>query len=165
MKTNNPDDWIKHLGLIKHPEGGYFKEVYRSDETISSLALPERFAGDRAFSTSIFYLLKQGEYSKFHKIKSDETWHFYDGSPLELLIIDFNGTLKKVQIGLNPASGLIPQFTVPAGHWFAAHSLGEYTLLGCTVSPGFDFTDFEMANQKTLITAFPQCKKVIKQFT
>ena len=165
MRLNNPDNWIKHLGLIKHPEGGYFKEVYRSQETIAKADLPPRFAGERVFSTSIFYLLKQGDFSKFHKIKSDETWHFYDGSPLELLIINLEGKLKKVKIGLDPESGLIPQFTVFTGHWFAAQSLGEYSLLGCTVSPGFDFTDFELADRKILIAAFPQHKKVIEQFT
>jgi predicted cupin superfamily sugar epimerase len=162
---NKSDDWIEQLALIKHPEGGYYKETYRASLTVSGDALPEHFGGERVFSTSIYYLLEAGDRSLFHRIKSDEIWHFYDGFPLVLMVITPEGKLKRETLGLNPEDGLFPQISVPAGHWFAARSLGAYTLVGCTVSPGFDFADFELADRKTLLTLFPHHRKVVEQFT
>jgi len=165
MKINNAGDWIEQLGMLSHPEGGYYKEVYRSPEILTVDALHQRFGGNRSLSTSIYYLLKKGQYSRFHRINSDEIWHFYDGSPLELIVIDPDGNLKRECVGLNPGDGLFPQLTVRTGQWFAAHSLGEFSLVGCTVSPGFDFADFELAERKSLMNTFPQHKTVIEQFT
>ena len=165
MKINSANEWIEQLGMLRHPEGGYYKEVYRSLEILTGDALPLRFGGNRSFSTSIYYLLMKGEYSRFHSINSDEIWHFYDGLPMELIVIDPMGKLEKKRIGLNPESGVLPQLTILHGHWFAAHPLGAYSLVGCTVAPGFDFTDFKLAERKSLIAAFPQHKIIIEQFT
>lgn len=162
---NESKDWISKLDLLAHPEGGHYKEVYRSEETIISQALPSRFSGDRSCATSIYYLLKRGEFSKFHRIKSDEIWHFYAGSPMQIIHIDIEGKLVKRQLGIDIENETIPQLLVCAGDWFAAQSLGDYSLVGCTVSPGFDFADFEIADRKKLISAFPQHQKTIEKFT
>ncbi len=157
--------WIHALDLEKHPEGGYFKEVYRSSESLSDQQLPERFTGQRSIATSIYFLLPEYEYSAFHRIQSDETWYFHEGSPLEIYVLKTNGDLHIQKLGLNVEAGEIPQFTVPYGHWFAAKSLGNYSLVGCAVAPGFDFSDFEMASADVLCEQFPQYKDLIKQFS
>lgn len=162
---NEPKDWISKLDLQAHPEGGHYKEVYRSEETITSHALPDRFSGDRSCSTAIYYFLRRGEFSKFHRIKSDEIWHFYAGSPMQIIHIDTDGNIVKRQLGIDIENDTIPQLLVCAGDWFAAQSLGDYSLVGCTVSPGFDFTDFEMADRKKLISAFPQHQQIIEEFS
>jgi len=155
--------WIQSLGLARHPEGGYFRETYRSDETIPGNALPTRFNGDRSFSTSIFYLLSGEDRSVLHRIQSDEIWHFHDGSPLSIHIIDNNGIHRVRRLGLNPASGQSPQVMVEAGAWFGAivDKKGSYTLAGCTVAPGFDFSDFEKADKEYMLKKFPRHKDII----
>ncbi len=159
--------WIDHLKLSKHPEGGYFREVYRSGEFINKKGLPGRYSSFRSFSTSIYFLLKSNEFSAFHRLKSDETWHFYEGSPLVLYIILPDGKLATVKIGKEPGNKEFLQFTIPKNSWFAAHPLtsGSYSLLGCTVSPGFDFDDFELGRMEVLSKAFPQHQKLIRKFT
>lgn len=160
--------WIGHLGLQKHPEGGFFKEVYRSNELFPGARLPERYQGDRCFSTSIYFLITANDHSKFHKIKSDETWHFYEGSPLNLFVLD-NDTqgLGQFRLGREPENGEQMQLTIPKNHWFAAKLATDhgYSLVGCTVAPGFDFADFEMAERQQLITTFPQHQKTINMLT
>lgn len=163
MKT--PKYWIESLDLLPHPEGGFFKEAYRSSEVIENNSLPNRFDGDRSISTSIYFLLKEGQFSTFHKIKSDETWHFYDGAPITIYIINQQGNMDSFKLGLDPLNNIFPQITIPANCWFAAKSEGSFTLVGCTVAPGFDFNDFEMANQEELINEFPSHKSTILQFT
>lgn len=158
------DFWVKKLDLAAHPEGGFYKESYRSDEEIPSRALPPRFKGNRSFSTAIYYLLGKGDFSAFHRILADETWHFYSGDPLQLLMIKHNGELEECTLGIGE-SQQIPQFTVQAGDWFAAKSTGEYTLCGCTVAPGFDFNDFEMGSALELKKEFPQHKEIIDAFS
>lgn len=137
--------WVSHLRLTSHPEGGFFREVYRSSERVASASLPERFPGARDFATSIYYLLEAGDFSAFHRIKSDETWHFYAGGPLELHMVQ-RASHSVVILGNRPDRGELLQYTVPHGVWFASRPLAgtSYSLLGCTVSPGFDFEDFEM---------------------
>jgi predicted cupin superfamily sugar epimerase len=159
--------WVNKLKLIKHPEGGYFKEVYRASESIKQEHLPERYSGDRNFATSIYFLISSENFSAFHKIKSDETWHFYYGSPLTLHIIDNDGKYSKIMIGNNPEEGEVFQFTVASGDWFAAsvEKNNSYTLLGCTVAPGFHFDDFELGKRKEMIKKFPQYESVINKFT
>jgi predicted cupin superfamily sugar epimerase len=145
--------WVSHLRLAPHPEGGFFREVYRSSECVASTHLPDRFQGARAFATSIYYLLEEGDFSAFHRIKSDETWHFYAGGPLELhMVAGSNYTV--VTLGNRPDRGEILQYTVPYGVWFASRPLKgvSYSLLGCTVSPGFDFADFEMGSVKEVLS-------------
>lgn len=158
--------WVKQLAMQSHPEGGYFKETYRSSEVIESQALPDRYQGKRNFATAIYYLLSDCEFSAFHRIKSDETWHFYQGSPLELLEITIKGELIKTILGSAPEAGMNLQYTIPAGHWFAAHvpEPDSYALLGCTVAPGFDFNDFEMANAEDLLKEFPHHRETIAKF-
>jgi predicted cupin superfamily sugar epimerase len=159
--------WIEKLGMLSHPEGGYFKESYRSDELVLTDHLPGRFNGDRNFSTSIYYLLEEDQYSKLHRIKSDEMWHFYDGSGLDIYEIDKDGELMIHKLGLDIENGESPQVLIKAGNWFGAkvNNQDSFCLAGCTVSPGFDFNDFEMAEREALIILFPKHREIIEQFT
>lgn len=157
--------WIDKLGLLSHPEGGYFIEVYRSKGSIFQNSLPKEFNGDRSYSTSIYFLLKEGQKSAFHRIKSDELWHFYDGDPVIIYVINAEGNLYEMKLGLDPDKGYFPQVTIPANSWFAAKTLGSFTLAGCTVSPGFDFNDFELADKKALKLEFPEHGALINKFT
>ncbi len=157
--------WINHLNLLPHPEGGYYKEVYRSGEEINKESLPDRFQGTRAFSTSIYFLLEKGDFSAFHRIKSDEVWHFYDGAPISIYVIDNEGALTIHKLGLSPDKGITPQLTIPANHWFASESTGNFSLVGCTVAPGFDFIDFEMADRNSLINLYTEHREIIEKYT
>ncbi len=154
-EQKNARYWTDNLSLTPHPEGGFFREVYRSNEEIPQSSLPSRFSGPRSFATSIYFLLEKGDFSAFHRIKSDETWHFYRGGALDLHILH-NGKYELVVIGANIAAGNHLQYTVPAGAWFASEPSIDswYSLLGCTVSPGFDFSDFEMAKRDTLLKEY-----------
>ena len=163
----NANYFISHLQLQPHPEGGFFKETYRAEETITEEALPERFSGKRNFCTAIYYLLRQGEHSLFHRIKSDECWHFYAGETLLIHVIEPAGKYYCIKLGSNIYVGETFQFVVPAMAWFAAEPAVEslYSLVGCTVSPGFDFSDFEMADKTNLLASFPQYKEVISRLS
>lgn len=155
------------LQLNKHLEGGYFKEVYRSDEEISKEALPEDFSGSRKFGTSIYFLLTSSSFSSFHKINQDETWHFYEGSTIELHTISPDGKHQKIKIGSNLEKGEVYQFTVPGKHWFAARIIADesYALVGCTVAPGFDFDDFTLGKRNDLIELFQHHRELVTEFT
>jgi predicted cupin superfamily sugar epimerase len=159
--------WINKLNLQKHPEGGYFSEVYRSGEEIKKEHLPARYSGARNHSTSIYFLLASDEFSAFHRIKSDETWHFYSGKAVTLHMIDERGNYLSVKLGSNPENGEVFQFTIPHGRWFAAsvEEPDSYSLVGCTVSPGFHFDDFELGDREELLKMFPQHEKLIKEFS
>ena len=159
------EEIIRQLSLLPHPEGGFYKEVYRSSLTIKADGLPPHFGGDRSVSTSIYYLLQQGDYSAFHRIKSDELWHFYAGGTLLLHLINDNGEYYTFSLGSNLAAGETFQVLMPAGVWFASEPAPGtlYTLAGCTVSPGFDFLDFEMAEREQMITRFPRHKAIIER--
>lgn len=154
---------IARFDMQAHPEGGWFKETYRSKEAIEATALPDRFSGSRFFSTAIYFLLEQGNFSAFHRIKSDECWHFYAGGPLDLYMIHENGSFEHVVIGNRPDKNEHFQFVVPAGCWFASRPTtgAEYSFVGCTVAPGFDFNDFELATGDALVTLFPQHRELI----
>ncbi len=158
---------IKHLDLKPHPEGGYFKETYRSKETISKSELSSDYQGDRNFTTCIYFLLTSEFFSAFHKIIQDEIWHFYAGSPIELHTISETGIHTKHLIGKDFEAGQVPQLVVPGKHWFAARVVKDYSysLVGCTVSPGFDFKDFELPTQEELLAKFPQHNSLIAAFT
>ena len=164
---NTANYWIDKLELVRHPEGGYFKEVYRSDENIEESALPERYRGERSFATSIYFLLKGDEFSNFHRIQSDETWHFYVGSVLELNVLSKEGGLEKYLLGRDLEKGELLQVTIPRNHWFGARVLDRngFALLGCTVAPGFHFDDFELGNRKELLKQFPAHSEIIKELT
>lgn len=160
-------DWIEKLNLQPHPEGGFFAESYRSNETIDADALPSRYAGSRSYSTAIYFLITSKKPSRFHKVASDESWHFYDGSPVRLHIISPKGDYYPVMVGCDPEKGILPQYVVPAEHWFAAEvtEAEGFSLVGCAVAPGFDFADFTLAEQETLIGRFPELKAIIERFT
>ena len=159
--------WIEHLKLKKHPEGGYFKEVYRSNEVINIKGLPDRYTSFRNFATAIYFLLRSDEFSAFHRLRSDETWHFYTGSTLILYIIEPSGKLRQIKLGNALANNNQFQVTIPRGYWFAAkvENPDSYTLMGCTVSPGFDFEDFELGKKSVLGEKFPQHKALINAMT
>ncbi len=131
-----PDDIIRTLGLRPHPEGGYFTETFR-DGTANETG--------RAASTAIYYLLKAGEISHWHRVDAAEVWHFYAGDPLELKIAGSDGTARTEILGPDLLAGARPQIVVEKGEWQSARSLGDWTFVGCTVAPGFDFAGFEMA--------------------
>lgn len=153
--------WIDQLGLEPHPEGGYFRETYRSTLEIA----PQGFDGNRAVSTGIYFLLTEGNFSAFHKIKSDEMWHFYAGDPIHIYVIHPDGRLEEIVLGLELENGQVPQAVVPANGWFASKTTGPYGLVGCTVAPGFDFQDFEMADRSTLVGSYPAHVQIINQLT
>ncbi len=128
-------DIVRALELKPHPEGGHFRETFRD---------PRTDAGGRAASTAIYFLLARGERSHWHRVDAAEIWHFYAGSPLALTIVE-NGRATTLRLGGDVTTGERPQAIVPAGAWQAAESLGEWTLCGCTVAPGFAFSGFELA--------------------
>jgi 4-nitrophenyl phosphatase len=158
------DAWIARLDLLAHPEGGWYREVYRSSAVLESGALRGKFGGDRAVSTAIYYLLARGRFSAFHRIKSDEVWHLYDGGPVLIHCLSPGGRYECLRLGREAGH---PQQVVPAGAWFAAE-LGdeaEYALAGCTVAPGFDFADFELGVRDNLVRLFPEHRGLIARLT
>lgn len=151
------DELIEELGLERHPEGGAFKETYRSPLENNF----EGFEGKRSASTGIYFLIGGDDVSHFHRIKSDEIWHFYEGSPIIVVEISPSGELIETRLGENRNY----QYTVKAGHWFGSYSTGEYSLVGCTVAPGFDFNDFEMAKKEELLESYPDHRDIIEKLT
>lgn len=129
------EDIIKTLGLERHPEGGWFREVFR-----------DREGGGRARSTAIYFLLQRGEVSHWHRVDAAEVWHWYAGAPLELSIAAQGDTIETLMLSPDLAAGHRPQGVVPAQAWQSARSLGDWTLVGCTVAPGFEFSGFELAD-------------------
>lgn len=166
MNRLNADYFIQHYNMQRHPEGGYYTETYRSAEKIVGTALPERFGGDRSVCTQIYFLLVGDEFSSFHRIKSDETWHFYHGAPLELILIHPDGSKEAIILGNSPENGQRFQFTVPQGVWFASRCMesDNFSFAGCTVAPGFDFNDFELANADELSRMFPIHEESIRKY-
>jgi uncharacterized protein len=156
---------IKEYDLQPHPEGGWYKETYRSKELLAANVLPQRFSGDRFFSTAIYFLLEQGNFSAFHRIKSDECWHFYTGHPLWVYVIQPNGLLDIIELGSDISKGQLFQYVVPANCWFASKPAAgsSFCFVGCTVAPGFDFADFELAEKHVLSNLYPQYASVIKE--
>ena len=159
--------WIDGLQLRRHPEGGWFRETYRSDEVLSQVALPHRFGGERAFSTAIYFLLEREDFSALHRIKQDEIFHFYDGSALTLHVIDPTGHYATVKLGRDLAAGELPQAVMAAGSFFGAtvNDPRSYSLVGCTVAPGFDFADFSMPSREELCNQFPQHRQIVERLT
>lgn len=159
--------WVAYLRLRPHPEGGYFAETYRSQEMIGPGKVPGRFSGSRCFSTAIYYLLQGDDFSAFHRLRADEVWHFYAGGGLVLHAIDGHGRLATHHLGCDPALGQVPQVWVPWGTWLAARPLdrASYALVGCTVAPGFEFEDFELARRDQLVRLFPRHRDLIVSLT
>jgi len=159
--------WREQLQLQPHVEGGAFRENYRSPWILHKSALPPGMKGNRHAATCIYFLLEQGEFSAFHRIAADEIWHFYDGVPLSIYEIDQAGRLTVHRLGRQLHLGEQLQVVIPAGSWFAARIDEEagFTLVGCTVAPGFDFEDFELAQRKKLQSLYPQHKDLISTLT
>lgn len=154
---------MQTLQLSPHPEGGHYRVTYTSQLKIAREALPPAFHGDRVASTAIYFLLAGDDFSAFHRIASDEMWHFYTGSALEIVVIDRDGGLTRQRLD---GAGAF-QAAVPAGCWFASRVFDRvgFALVGCTVAPGFDFADFELAKRDELVSAYPQHRKLIEELT
>ena len=159
--------WIDKLGLIAHPEGGYYRETYRSGLSIAQEALPSQFNGPRLVSTAIYFLLEGEIFSAFHRLRSDELWHFYAGAPFVVHVIEEDGRYSEISLGSNPDAGERLQAVVKAGCWFASRVKDpeSFALAGCTVAPGFDFEDFELGKRSNLIKLYPQRRELIEQLT
>ncbi|HMN25375.1 MAG: cupin domain-containing protein [Ignavibacteriaceae bacterium] len=157
--------YIDKLELKKHPEGGYYREIYRSAEMFS--IDPPKKNLKRNVSTSIYFLLDGSQVSKFHRLKSDELWHFYDGSSIKIYVIDESGKLDEITLGRKTEDGEVFQTVIKKNNWFAAEVINKksFALIGCTVSPGFDFSDFELADVEYLLKNFPDHKRLIQKLT
>ncbi len=158
--------WIEHLGLQLHPEGGHFKEIYRSPVAVPGELLG-RYVGPRNLGTSIYFLLQDDEVSVLHRIRQDELWHFYVGAALMVHVIDSEGNYSPIRMGPNPDAGQSLQALVPGGALFGATLEGGegYALVGCTCVPGFDFADFEIPSSKDLLEHYPQHRELIDRLS
>jgi predicted cupin superfamily sugar epimerase len=158
-------EWVRNFGLIPHPEGGFFSEVYRAEGRIPAGILPVH-AGERAFMSSIYFMLPPGDVSRFHRLKSDEIWYHHAGGRLSIHQIDHEGRHGVFKLGRNFAAGERLQVVIKAGNWFGAVAdAGEEALVGCAVAPGFDYSDFELAKCHELLEAYPALEKLICQLT
>lgn len=157
------NEWARKLQMEPHPEGGWYRETYRAIGSISSDVLPDGFSGDRSYSTAIYFLMTEGVFSSFHRIRSDEVWHFYIGDALVIHEIDALGRYTAHLLGADIENGEVFQLVIPAGSWFASEvgEGGKYGLVGCTVAPGFDFADFELGEVDDLCAQFPKHTDVI----
>lgn len=163
VHKNEIHNWVTKLGLNPHPEGGYYKSTYASGEYISDKELSVNFEGERKLFTSIYFLLTSEDVSHFHRLKSDELWYFHGGSSLSVHVIDENGEYQELKLGLNLDQGEVPQVLVKKNSIFGS-SVKEndtYSLVGCMVSPGFEFQDFELFTQAELLEKFPQHEEII----
>jgi predicted cupin superfamily sugar epimerase len=158
--TDRAASLITALSLIPHPEGGYYGELYRSDAVVH----PADGRGPRSAITTIYFLLTGDTVSRWHRVQSDEVWHFYEGAPLELWLAS-PGADAVEQYRLGPFDGTQrPVWTVPGGWWQAARSTGAYTLVGCTVGPGFDFGDFVLAADQPSAARALSARPALAQF-
>jgi predicted cupin superfamily sugar epimerase len=159
------EQYVAYYRLQPHPEGGFYKETYRSGESISFDKGIDRFDGERSMSTAIYFLITAGNFSAFHRIKSDELWHFYAGGPMLVHVLHADGRYAQIKLGNNPIAGEVFQAMVPAGAWFASECAPgtAFSFVGCTVSPGFDFADFELAYASMLSQSFPEQAALIQR--
>lgn len=155
---------IARYQLQAHAEGGFYRETYRSAETIPANALPQRFNGQRHFSTAIYFLLEGNQFSAFHRIQSDESWHFYTGIGLHIYVLHPAGKGEVLKLGDDLKNDYSFQQLVPAGCWFASQPVQKngFSFVGCTVAPGFDFADFELADKEKLMKEYPGYEEWIK---
>ncbi len=153
---------VEVYGLEPHPEGGFFRETYRSAEKMTT-----RGGVERPISTGILFLLPEGEKSRLHRIKSDEVWHFHLGGALRLTHISPEGKIENFLLGPDIKKGQTLQHVVPARYWFGAEPEpgSGFCLVGCTVAPGFDFADFDLGSRATLLTRFPNAKDAVTRLT
>lgn len=167
MKSKDAAYWIEKLKLEPHREGGYFRQTYKAEMVLAKAALPAGFGGDRAAATAIYFLLEGKDFSAFHRLRSDEMWHFYAGVPLVVHVIDPTGEHSSILLGRDPDAGQVLQAVVQAGWWFASHVADGtgWSLVGCTVAPGFEFEDFEIAKRAELMGKYPQHQELIGRLT
>ncbi len=164
--SKNAEYWIEQLNLQEHPEGGFFVETYRSKERLHESKLPDRYRTSRVFGTSIYFLLTTESVSNFHRLSSDEVWHFHYGGTGKIHFIDQQGVHTEHLIGSNLEGEESLQVVIPKGTWFAAEVMRkDFILVGCTVSPGFEFEDFELAGRTKLSSAHPEHQTLIERFT
>ncbi|MED4071048.1 cupin domain-containing protein [Priestia endophytica] len=163
MKKNNAQYWVSKLGLLPHPEGGYYKRIFESEERTSAQELTVNFDGTRKLYTSIYFLLTSNDVSHFHRLKSDELWYYHAGSSLTIHIIHESGEYEEIKLGMDLDNGEVPQALVPKNSIFGSSVMEEDTcsLVGCMVSPGFEFQDFELFTQADLLSKYPQYKDII----
>lgn len=141
-------DWVRELDLAPHPEGGWFRETWRSEVVLDSQALPADYGGPRNAATAILFVLMPGQQSAWHTVRSAELWMFHRGSPLELEVGADRGSPERLLLGADVGAGEQPQILVPPGYWQRARPIGgEPTLVSCVVAPGFDFADFALAEE------------------
>ena len=160
---NDANYYVTKLGMEPHPEGGFYKRTFESEERTSDQELSVEFDGKRKLYTSIFFLLGSNDISHLHRLKSDELWYYHAGSPLTIHVIDENGNYKESKLGINLDEGEIPQILVPKNSIFGSSVRDEdtFSLVGCMVSPGFEFQDFELFSQEELLSQYPQHRDVI----
>lgn len=169
--TMDVEEIVRVLALSPHPEGGFYRETYRAPLELPESALGGRHAGPRSASTAIYFLVPRDSFSALHRIASDEAWHFYGGAPLEIVELDEAGGLTLTRLGDDLARGERPQHVVPRGAWFGSRvcagteARGGHSLVGCTVAPGFDFADFEMADRAALSARWPSHAALITALT
>ncbi len=146
---------VEKFKLKPHPEGGFYSETYRATKSDNG----------RSWSTGIYFLLGRGDISHLHRIDSDEMWHFYSGDPLKIIEIDEEGKLVETILGTNYKDGMVSQYTVKAGRWFCSLPVeaSEYCFVGCTVSPGFEFSSFELAKREVMSSQYPEYKDLMTQ--
>lgn len=162
------DELKKRLQLEPHPcEGGCFRQTWRADETIPKTVLPVRYPADRNAGTAIYYLLEPHTFSELHRLASDEIFHFYLGDPVEMLQLWPDGRVQTVVLGQNLEAAMHVQLHVPKNVWQGSRLLpgGKFALLGCTVSPGFDYADYESGNRNALSQQYPQAAEMILLLT
>ncbi|MUV38242.1 hypothetical protein JNUCC1_02078 [Lentibacillus sp. JNUCC-1] len=157
---NDAAYWIEKLKLEPHPEGGYYRSTFQSDTLITTETNEKRH-----LYTSIYFLLREGDLSHFHRLKSDELWYYHAGSPLEIHMIHQDGSYQCVKLGVNLDNGEVPQLMVPKHTIFGsvAEENAPFSLVGCMVSPGFDFKDFELFDQAELLDLYPQHEAIIRK--
>lgn len=165
----NAKQWIEHLKLIPHPEGGYYRETYHAQTLLTDSLTEQKYGGKRRSATSIYFLLEGTDVSRFHRLRSDEIWYFHAGSSLTVHTITPDGSYMRHQLGLDVAVGQQPQLLIPSQHIFGATvnhtSEDDFALVSCMVSPGFDFQDFELFDRQTLIALYPEHKAIISRLT
>lgn len=155
--------YVSKLGLEPHPEGGFYKRTFASEEQVTDEELSVTYEGKRKLYTSIYFLLTTEDVSHFHRLKSDELWYYHAGSSLTVHILHEDGTYEEIKLGLNLEQGEVPQALVPKNSIFGSSVMEEdaFSLVGCMVSPGFEFRDFEMFTQAELLAKYPQHEEII----
>jgi uncharacterized protein len=163
LNQQDPQYYISKLGLEPHPEGGYFKRTFESQEQITDQELTVDFEGKRMLYTSIYFLLTSNDVSHFHRLQSDELWYYHAGSPLSVHMIDENGEYTEYKLGLDLENGEVPQVLVPKNTIFGSSVKDRetFSLVGCMVSPGFEYQDFELFTQEELLLKYPEHKEII----